>query len=193
MLRRWIKRNDRLLPTPSSEDQHLTSTYTQCYLPTMSYYTHKPIKRDLSADMKFGLCRRVPDHGCRPMSTGCRWLGGSGSTLTRRRRVGRASNYGIGRCGSRPSKGINDGGSGSTPTDFGRRGSRPSNGNEIDAAAVVRLIHRLTTVATVAESLGRIKILHPLASDSILLAGRECQRFSGYPRYLTNTFCHKRG
>ena len=75
-------------------------------------------------------------------------LGGSGSTLTRRRRVGRASNYGIGRRGSRPSKGINDGGSGSTPTDFGRRGSRPSNGNENDAAAVVRLIHRLTTVAT---------------------------------------------
>ena len=56
-----------------------------------------------------------------------RLVGGSGLTPTRQRRVGRASNYGIGRRGSRPSKGINDGGSGSTPTNFGRRGSRPSN------------------------------------------------------------------
>jgi len=84
---------------------------------------------------EFGLCRRVPVHGRRSMSAGCRWLGGLGSTPTRQRRVGRASNYGIGRRGSRPSKGINDGGSGSTPTNFGRRGSRPSKGNEIDAWA----------------------------------------------------------
>ncbi len=73
--------------------------------------------------------------GCRSTRAGCRWLGGSGSTPTWGRRVGRASNYGIGRRGSRPSKGINDGGLGSTPTDFGRRGSRPSNGNGIDAWA----------------------------------------------------------
>ena len=39
-------------------------------------------------------------------------------------------------------------------------------------------------MATVAESLGWINIQHPLASDSILLAGWECQKFSGYPRFF---------